>query len=335
MPYSVLKPLTSEEQKNLALLLCTFFSPMSNSKLKSELEIATTPGSITPLSLGDFYRWCKVKDIHPEPYAYMYQIRSMVLKLVQAGILVFAGSNGKSPEMGNCYYSMLELTSLAKKGNLWLGNALGGSFIAHEIRKDIVLIIGKNSLGDENVGTGAIVAPGIILTCAHVITDMTVEKIVVDSGTEYTIRECLPHDSIDVGFIVLDDTSLCPSLPDIGFRDSIILEEVVIGGYPSIPRGSKPVFTVNKGEICGSFQTYHKLDFDVFSAIARPGNSGSPVVSKDGRIVGIVTQSLERQKELIDKIEVMPFFVSVPASSIKTVWNSLLPTIEIPWENYD
>jgi hypothetical protein len=68
---------------------------------------------------------------------------------------------------------MYELTTSAKKGTLWLGTALGPESIGPAAAKGIALIIGKTKNGTISRGTGILFLPRIILTCAHVLDDMT------------------------------------------------------------------------------------------------------------------------------------------------------------------
>ncbi len=74
---------------------------------------------------------------------------------------------------------------------------------------------------------------------------------------------------------------------------------------------------------------------ELFSAIARPGNSGGPVVSMDGRVVGLVSRSLERPREEADTISPMPFFSAIPADVIRDSFRGLTNGIELPWETYE
>jgi hypothetical protein len=55
----------------------------------------------------------------------------------------------------------------------------------------------------------------------------------------------------------------------------------------------------------------------------------------DGRIVGIVSRSLERKREEADAMSPIPFFASLPASVIKESDLELTNnSVSIPWEDY-
>lgn len=143
------------------------------------------------------------------------------------------------------------------------------------------------------------------------------------------------HQQIDVGVIFLKEP-IAPQLPDLAFRDAAILEEVVIAGYPSVPRSKAPALTFQLGEINGHIpDTLDAYPMDLFSAIARPGNSGGPVVATDGRVVGIVTRSLEREKEEADPMAPLPFFAAVPSKIIAKALADLDSSgTSLAWEDW-
>lgn len=329
--YSVLKPLDQYERANLCIMLCNFFSPKHNEDIRKQLDLDIRPNYATPLSIMNFFTWTKKQgnDLFPK----YTLIKELILKLEQKGILIKASI----PGINDSYWFNYELTDLAQKGKLWLGTALGLEYIGHEIKKVLVRITGKTKAkGDCSTGTGVLVLPGIVLTCAHVIDDMILDGIVEIEGQEIEICHSLTDSSIkaDVGFISLKE-KLAPSLPDLGFREARVLEEVVIAGFPSIPRSLTPIATLHRGEICGRIDnTFDGSPLELFSAIARPGNSGGPVVSLDGRIVGIVTRSLEREREEADSMMPLPFFSAVPSDILQSAFNKLTQGLVLPWENY-
>lgn len=326
--YSILTPLEQEERANLCMMLCNFFHPKNNEDIRRQLDLPIQPGYTTALSFTHFMTWTRKQghDLWPK---YLL-VKEIVLKLEQKGVLVRTIAGG----LTDCFHFMYEFTSLAEKGRLWIGSVLGAEYIGHEIKKLLVRITGITKSGDCSVGTGILVLPGVVLTCAHVIEDMELDDKIEISGQQIQIRNSKFDSQFDVGIIFLNE-DISPSLPDIGFRCARVLEEVVIAGYPTIPRGLSSIITLNRGEICGRIdKTFDGHPLELFSAIARPGNSGGPVVGLDGRIVGIVTRSLEREREEADLMLPLPFFSAVPSDILQSAFCKLTKGLELPWENY-
>lgn len=326
--YSVLSELTIEERADLAVSLCYFFNPRSEKKIRKELGLPIDSKAIKPLSIGNFFRYMERqgKDFNPK----MQRIRELIEVLKQKSILQSQGGG----LLQESFYFMRELTKRESKGSLWLGTVLGCSYVGNEIKKDIVYIEGTTPSGDIAVGTGTLIEDGLILTCAHVVDDMKVDHVII-RGEKHSIKSTESHDVVDVALIYIEEKNQVQS-KDLAFRNSILLEPVVIAGYPKVPRSLTPCYTLQKGEISGHLpKTIDKYPMDLFSAIARPGNSGGPVLSQDGCILGIVTRSLERQKEESDSMAVFPFFASVPAKEIRKCIRKLtLEAIDIKWEDY-
>lgn len=330
--YSQLQPFTHDEKKEIAKLLCSFFAPLNNQKHREKLGLPIESGKLRPLTFFDFLTWSKKigYDLNPK----MFLVKELSLALENKGFLVNAGNTGQTPGFSTCYYFMKELSTIQQKGTLWLGSALGAGYIGNEIKKDIVLIIGKTKQGDCAVGTGLLIAPGKILTCAHVLDDMKVDDHVEVHGAKFNIDCCLSHKKVDVGLILLQE-KVDPFLKDKALRCAHSLEEVVISGYPTVPRSLVPTITLHRGEICGRMEeTMDGYPLELFSAIARPGNSGGPVIGLDGHVVGIVTRSLERPREDADAMAPLPFFSAVPSDVIMEACLELTPNERLPWEDY-
>lgn len=327
--YSSLSNLSIDEQTNITIKLCDFFSVLNARKIREEMGLPVKENVIEPLQLIDFMNHMKEHylDLMPK----MQRIQELVDKLKNNNVLQYRGGL----DLNSSFFFMRELTEREKKGRLWLGSVLGSAYIGHEIEKDIAYIEGTTPKGDVAVGTGTLIKDGLILTCAHVVDDMRVDYVKI-RGENYSIKSVLSHKVVDVGLIFLNE-NIEPFSKDIAFRNSRLLEPIVILGYPTIPRSLSPCYTLQTGEISGHIEsTMDSYPMDLFSAIARPGNSGGPVLGMDGCITGIVTRSLERYKEESDAMAVLPFFASVPASEIGRCIGEITDgRIDVPWERYD
>ena len=71
----------------------------------------------------------------------------------------------------------------------------------------------------------------------------------------------------------------------------------------------------------------------LYSAIARPGNSGGPVMSGDGYVVGLCTEHVTGEYDQGDAFS--PHYAGVPAQVIVEAVKSLDLGIQLPFESYE
>jgi S1-C subfamily serine protease len=334
--FSILQQLPVELQEKIVIDLINFFHPLNYKKFCDLLSLPKTD-NIQSLSLGQFFTWAQTQSNQEPSYERIRQhVLSIINKMTQAGLLSHEGK-GRSGVMGNGdhYYSVHERTKGAAKGTLFLGRALGTSFIAHKFQRSLVAITGKTGDGDSAVGTGVHVHPEYVVTCQHVIGDMEVSDRLTVNGVDVKVVDCLKTSdtNIDVGVVQISP-AVPLALPDLMFRDACVLEDILVAGYPTVPTTLGGFLSFQRGEVCQvSVPTYWKYNVDLFSAIARPGNSGGPLVTLEGNVVGLVTQSLERESEKNDKLKALPFFAAVPASDVRLVFERLTGK-SLPWEDY-
>jgi S1-C subfamily serine protease len=153
------------------------------------------------------------------------------------------------------------------------------------------------SIGIERgVGTGVVIdASGTILTNFHVVRGADRVGIVFADGfeTEAEITAVQPEDDL----AVLQPEVIPEGLPAATLASSAELvpgDEVIAVGHPF---GIGP--SVSAGIVSGLGRSYFargeqtRLDNLIqFDAAANPGNSGGPLVNRDGEVVGIVTSIL-------------------------------------------
>jgi S1-C subfamily serine protease len=151
----------------------------------------------------------------------------------------------------------------------------------------------KSPHGGTGVGTGVVIVDkGIILTNLHVVIGAARIKVRFFDGMESdaTVIGVRPeHDLAVLQAKSVPDDLVAATLRSTA--DLAIGDEVVAVGFPF---GIGP--SASAGVVSGLKREYHSAEgkriltnLIQFDAAANPGNSGGPLVTADGEVVGIVT----------------------------------------------
>jgi len=125
-------------------------------------------------------------------------------------------------------------------------------------------------------------------------------------------------------------TDPCDFYSGLAFQEPSLLNEIYTFGFPKIPFTSEAALIIHKGEV--TIPHVWMLDGQevfLFSAIARPGNSGGPIVSKNGFVVGIVSRDLIYKERTI-----LPFYAGTPTSEIRKALAEIEPAIQLQIEEF-
>lgn len=327
--YSKLAPFTLSQRIELTIAALNFFSPMEYEKMCSALGKERAQGRTEPFSGRDFLNYLESTKKLPEAGRYTSKIGELLAELAKHGVLKEVGRNG-DVLLGISYYFLLELTSIQKTGILWLARALGPEFLYNIYSHATVQITGVTKDGDAHAGTGLVIAPNWILTCAHVLTDMQVDENQSILGAQRRVIRTLPHPRVDVGLLEVEQPM--PLLPGIAFRSPVVAESVFTLGYPRVPLSRESALVMQRGEVTNPGVTL--LDGSVvflYSAIARPGNSGGPILSEMGHVVGIVTEELSEQAEGFR----IPFHAGIQTQELIQALAELQVSVALPVESYE
>lgn len=169
---------------------------------------------------------------------------------------------------------------------------------AEKIRPAVVRVKSfvKNKQGEEvehGVGTGVVIVDkGVILTNLHVVQSAQIIKLVFSDGSESeaSVTGAQPENDL----AVLQARSIPDDLIAATMRgtgDLMPGDQVVAVGFPF---GIGP--STSAGVISGLGRSFRSPEGEQeignliqFDAAANPGNSGGPLVTMDGEVVGIVT----------------------------------------------
>ena len=146
----------------------------------------------------------------------------------------------------------------------------------------------RPSRGGQALGSGFIVsADGIIVTNNHVIQNANDIKITLDDGTELPAKLLGADEKSDLAVLKV---SSAKQLPTVTWGDSSKLklgDQILAIGNP-FGIGT----TVTAGIVSARGRDLHSGPYDNFIQIDAPinhGNSGGPLVDRDGKVVGINT----------------------------------------------
>jgi S1-C subfamily serine protease len=162
---------------------------------------------------------------------------------------------------------------------------------------------GEKDAGASDVGTGVVIVDkGLILTNVHVVAGARRVDVVFWDGTESeaTVVAVQPEDDL----AVLQARTLPDDLAPATLRSTGDLrpgDEVVAVGFPF---GIGP--SVSAGVISGLRREFRSprgqrvlTNLIQFDAAVNPGNSGGPLVTMDGEVVGIVTGILNPTEQRV------------------------------------
>ena len=147
----------------------------------------------------------------------------------------------------------------------------------------VVVQVSVSVCGSRSVGTGVLVADGLVVTAAHVVGDAGLVRI--DHGPTTVTGEVLGvvADGRDLAVIAVDAPMAAPletaSAPGLG-------EPLTLVGVPA--EGRREVVVGERVELTSAMAATVTGDPIGVAAEVRPGFSGGPAVTADGTLVGIV-----------------------------------------------
>lgn len=298
------------------------------------------------------------------------QVLSEILcGMERAGLIMRAGwyaDLANAPMVGQLYISQ-GVGSTQINGNMWLSGVFGAELII-ESYNWVTLLIGGGE--GKPVGTGLVLDRSHMVTNRHVIEGLVGPGPTTDTagpgptgapievipsftlpGAEPVARRCriTGHASLDVAVIEVDIPENAPgllALPGMSFRDPKWHDEVCVFGYPYVPGLTERPITIERGEVvnpateAAAWGGYPRQKTFLTSAVARPGNSGGPIVAQDGRVIGLVVEDardgLPRAAAAGAEAEVTgepqsigapspPFYRGIPGSEVVRAIQELSP----------
>ena len=283
-----------EKRLMTAVQAIQFFNP--NKYVKNCEAIGKNPNSWNALSLFEFVKYLEKSKALGDRKPNFLRVAEVVNAMAREGILQNVGSySGKVRFFHDCFLFMFPGSQNVSRvmGQLWLASALGPEFIYHAIGHGVVQITGRNDDGDVVAGTGIVLSAHKILTVKHVVNDIHIDQVQEFQDVRCVVeRDSIRiHESQDIAIICVEQTlqpvnGLVLHTPRVG-------HSIYMLGFPQIPLVSSPALVMHSGEVTN--QSVELLSGEkafLYSATTRPGNSGGPIVSRDGYLLGIAAKDL-------------------------------------------
>ncbi|ETZ33170.1 trypsin family protein [Mycobacterium intracellulare MIN_061107_1834] len=221
------------------------------------------------------------------------------------------------PMQGQLYVSQ-GVVSAQTAGHLWLSEVLGFELVIESYKAATFLISGGEG---KPVGTALVLDRTHMVTNRHVIEGLvgpsafdarspgpTVFDEAIEVHPSYKPPNAEPasrpariiaHRDIDVAVVEVQfgENEHLPAVPGMAFREPKWYDDVCVFGYPYVPGLTERPITVERGQIvnpateAAGLGGYPRQPTFLTSAIARPGNSGGPIVANDGRVIGLVVEN--------------------------------------------
>lgn len=173
----------------------------------------------------------------------------------------------------------------------------------------VLPIVGKNrKTGDEDLGTCFYIGNNMFVTAAHCVKGLENFNILMPNNSPLQLSEVWYAKEMsldDYDLAIIRCTEVPKTLRAFKMKNPCVLDEVMTMGYPPIP-GLNPVLIsetasvasyvngrqkATTGQVVAEVGSYMStLDFFVITARVKGGNSGSPVINRDGYVVGTVFQ---------------------------------------------
>ena len=172
-------------------------------------------------------------------------------------------------------------------------------------------------------GSGFFLSPDIIITNEHVVAGHSTVTVRSHDGVERSGRVVMRQPSVDLATVKLSQPIPQQALPVGRLTDVRVGREVLAIGSPLGIEN-----TVTRGIVSGIRRvgTVTLLQTD---AAVNPGNSGGPLLNRQGEVVGITTLKLSRAEQMSFAVAIehaLPLLSGRPvASSSQPPLSSILP----------
>ena len=290
-----------------------------------------TRGAPEPLAVHEFLHYLRIKRAYDKTPS-GFRVAQLLRRFADHGLLVHISHYKPSIAGTSDRYLYMPILTNPRQHVFQYVPALGPELIYHLCSPGLVRITGTNDKGDVVAGTGLIIDHHHVLTCAHVVDDMEVDDQQTFQRIKHSIQRNLihVHSRLDVAVIRVSGPPLTPP-EGILFQQPVVAQEVYALGFPKLPGLRDASVTMQQGAVTNPAVTsLNGVPLFLYSAISRPGNSGGPIISADGYVVGLSV--VDSTAQYHDGEPFSPHYAGIPAPHVVNAVQELGIGLNIPWE---
>ena len=173
----------------------------------------------------------------------------------------------------------------------------GAADLSDESKSSLADLIERIQLGVVQIATGSgggsgfiIDSTGLVITNAHVVDGESRVDVWLTNGHRYEAGVLERDGASDLALVKIDGSNSFDTIP-IGTPDRVrVGDEVLALGFPLADRIGTNL-TVTRG-IISSTRTVDGIELLQTDAALNPGNSGGPLVNRDGEVIGVNTSKI-------------------------------------------
>jgi S1-C subfamily serine protease len=195
-------------------------------------------------------------------------------------------------------------------------------------RPSIALIFTFKGDTPHGKGSGFVFSKkGLLVTCNHVVSERDLKIYLRFPGLPeiLTAKVVIRDEEHDIALLKFDNDTLTPlKRCDEGkIKEGM---EVIFAGYPL----SLSSLTTHQGILSAIMEDATGVKTYLIDGTVNSGNSGCPLMNKDGEVVGVVNAKRRESTDLLDKVENMTIgAVSLHGVDLVEIYQAVIRNVQL------
>lgn len=201
--------------------------------------------------------------------------------------------------------------------------------IIPQVENSIAKIVALNLKTKQRDGSGTgflFEKSNIVITCNHVVINPDYAYVLKfpDSEEYITAKVLLRDEEHDLALLGTEDSERKPLKIFRGeVKEGL---QVIFSGYPL----NMDTLTTHQGIISSISKEATGATTYLIDGTVNPGNSGCPLMSKDGQVIGVVNAYRRERRDILDRVENMySGVISIQDIDLIDIYKALMSNLQL------